>query len=203
MNTNDNLKKKESNEKKNNIEVKKNIQSNKNISLQDIKNELNKIILEKNELKKQLLEKEDEAEKNLELAKYLQAELSNIKKRHEIELINSHRYAITDFAKKILNILDSIEQGINYIKTNKNIKIDDVKAGLEMTNKMFINTLKDFKIELIQTNENNFDPEKHEAISIISNQNKTNNSIIDTVQKGYMINNRLLRYAKVVVCKNN
>ena len=193
MNKIDNSKTDKLNTTENNINITPNIQSDKDKNLID----------EKNELKKQLLEKEEEAEKNLELAKYLQAELSNIKKRHKDELIKNHKYAIKDFATKILNILDSIEQGINYIKTNDNIKIDDVKTGLDMTYKMFINTLNDFQIELIKTNETNFDPEKHEAISIISNKNKTNNSIIDTVQKGYMINNRLLRYAKVVVCKNN
>lgn len=153
--------------------------------------------------KKLLLEKEEESKKNLELAKYFQAELENIKKRHKKEVIDIHNYAIKNFSRKLLNILDSIEQGIDHINNNKNIKIKTLKEGLEMTYKMFIYILKDFKIELINTNGEKFDPEKHEAISIIKNSNKENNTIINTLQKGYTINKKILRSAKVVVYKNN
>ena len=154
------------------------------------------------ELKNLLLEKENDAKKNLELAKILQADLENLKKRHKKEISDVHNYSIKDFAKKLLNVIDSIEQGIQHIDNNQNIKIADIKKGLDLSHKIFIDALKDFKIKQIECKDKKFDPEKHEAISIIQNNNKENNIIIDTLQQGYLIGDRILRTSKVVVCKN-
>jgi molecular chaperone GrpE len=180
--------------------IKENAEKNKNKQTSMNYQQYEKNIIE---LKNLLLEKENDVKKNLELAKFLQADLENLKKRHAKEISNVHNYAIKDFAKKLLNVIDSIEQGITHINNNQNIKITDIKQGLDMSYKIFINTIKEFKIKQIECKDKKFDPEKHEAISIVKNNDKENNIIIDTLQKGYLIDNRILRTSKVIVCKNN
>ena len=154
-------------------------------------------------LRKLILEKEQEVKQNLELSKFLQAEIENLKKRHKKEIIENHNYAIKNFAKKLLNVADSIEDGIHHIKNNEKINIMDVKEGLDITNNMLISLLKDFNIHAINTENVMFNQEYHEAISIVKNEKKEDNIILKTIQKGYMINKMVLRTSKVVVCKNS
>ena len=168
-------------------------------SAKDKEKEIKKII----DLKESILNKEKDLEESIELSKLLKAELENVKKRHKKEIADAHNYAIKDFSKKLLSILDSIEDGISHIKKNNNMNINDIKDGLHMTHKMFVYLLKDFEISEIETENQTFNPEYHEAISIIKDKKAKDNTILSTIQKGYTINKRVLRTSKVVVCKNN
>lgn len=189
----------------NNIENNNTLKTDENINRNENNHEYKDIheksLKENTEIKKLLIEKEEQYKKTLEQTKFLQAELENLKRRNKKEVLDVHKYAIKNFAKKLLNIIDSIEQGIKHIEDNKEIKVKSVKEGLDMTYKMFLEILKEFNIEQINSYEIKFNPEKHEAISIINDKNKDNNIIINTLQKGYMLNTRVLRTSKVIVCK--
>lgn len=149
-----------------------------------------------------LIERKDEENKKyLEEIKYLQAEIENNKKRYKKEIESIKSYAITNFSKKILSIIDSIEQGINHSRNKPDIK--NIEEGLVMSHKIFLSVLKEFKILTIDSDNQIFNPEKHEAISIVNDKKEKNNLILQTLQKGYTIDERVLRTAKVVVCKNN
>jgi len=174
---------------------KKNEINNKdNITEASDKKEENNILLEK------INKYEQEIKDNKE--KYLieKAEVENLKKRMEKDLINIKKYALKDFAKDLLNILDSLEQGLNN-KININ---DNDNKGIKLIQKMFIDTLKKYGINKIVIKDNTqFDPLKHEVISIIKNDNKNNNTIINILQNGYTLNEHVLKYAKVIISKKH
>ena len=104
-------------------------------------------------------------------------------------------------AKDFLSVADNLERAIDSCPDDENSLT--IKEGLELTLKSLESSLKSSGIEPINTEEKNFDPDKHEAISILEDDKLEPNTIIDFVQKGYTIMDRTLRPAKVVVSKKS
>ena len=126
-----------------------------------------------------------------------QAEVQNVRRIAAQEVTKARLFGVESLAKEFLSVADNLERAI------KSCEDAEVKEGLELTLKSLENSLKTANIEPINSEDTIFDPEKHEAISVIEDESVEANTIIDFVQKGYTILDRTLRPAKVVVSKKS
>ena len=165
--------------KKLNINKKKNLKSN----LESLQNELKKA-------------KED----NL---RYL-AEIDNLTKRFDKEREDTFKYAVTEFANEIILVVDNfvrVIESMSLIKKNDNDNVKPLIEGIDLIFKDFLKTLEKFEIKQIDCLGKKFDPNFHQAVSEELNKDKETGEIIKVVQTGYLIQDRLLRPASVVVAK--
>jgi molecular chaperone GrpE len=172
-------------------ESKKNLNKKLNID----KKESSKISLKslQNELKKA---KED----NL---RYL-AEIDNLSKRFDREREDTFKYAVTEFANEIILVGDNfvrVIESISLIKKDDKDKVKPLIEGVDLIFKDFLKTLEKFEIKQIDCLGKKFDPNFHQAVSEEVNNDKEIGEIIKVVQTGYLIQDRLLRPASVVVAK--
>jgi molecular chaperone GrpE len=127
------------------------------------------------------------------------AEADNVRRRAERDVQNAHKYALEGFVESLLPVLDSLEQGLAQPATNDESKA--LKQGMELTLKMFIDVLAKKNVEQIDPVGQAFNPELHEAMSMQENPEFEPNSVIAVFQKGYLLNGRVVRPARVVVNK--
>ena len=127
------------------------------------------------------------------------AEVQNVRRIAAQEVTKARLFGIESFAREVISVSDNLERALESSKTEENNQV--IEEGLELTLKSLQTALKSSGIEPIDTNEKEFDPEKHEAISLLEDDSLNPNTIIDVVQKGYVIMDRTLRPAKVVVSK--
>jgi len=148
-------------------------------------------------LEQKLTAAKEEAAKNYDLAVRAQAEMENLRRRTLKDVENAHKYALENFAKELLNVADSIDLGLNAAEDNASV--ESLKEGMQLSRKQFYSVLEKFNIEAVDAEGAKFDPELHEAITMLPNPETEPNTVLEVVQKGYTLNNRLLRAAKVVV----
>ncbi|MGD8324545.1 MAG: nucleotide exchange factor GrpE [Gammaproteobacteria bacterium] len=125
----------------------------------------------------------------------LAAELDNVRKRSEREIENAHRYGIERFAQALLPVLDSFEAALNA----ENLELDTLLEGQRATLRLLEQAFRDAGIAPIDPTGEPFDPQLHEAMSMLVSPTAEPNSVVDVVQKGYALHTRLLRPARVVV----
>lgn len=130
----------------------------------------------------------------------LQAEIDNLHKRAKRDLENAHKYALEKFAGELLPVRDSLEMGI--VAAQGEI-IDPVKLieGSELTLKMLTSTLEKYGVTEVNPQGARFDPQFHEAMSLQPRADVEPNTVVTVVQKGYLLNDRLIRPAMVIVSK--
>jgi len=124
------------------------------------------------------------------------AELENVRKRSARDVENAHRFALERFSRELLAVKDSLEMGLAAAET---ASIESLLQGSEATLKIFASTMQQFGIEVVDPSGEPFDPEFHEAISMMPSDNVEPGSVVTVVQKGYSLNGRLLRPAMVIV----
>ncbi|NVJ65762.1 MAG: nucleotide exchange factor GrpE [Gammaproteobacteria bacterium] len=151
------------------------------------------------ELEKALEEAEAKAAENMDLALRTKAEAENIRRRSENEVTNARKYAIEKFANEMLAVVDSLEQGL--AQKAEHEESIAMKEGMELTLKMTLSTLEKFGIEQLNPIEEVFDPQLHEAMTMVPSPAHESNTVIDVFQKGYSLNGRLIRPARVVVAQ--
>lgn len=152
-----------------------------------------------NELEKALEEAEAKVAENMDLALRTKAEAENIRRRSENEVSNARKFAIEKFANEMLAVVDSLEQGL--AQKAEHEESIAMKEGMELTLKMTLSTLEKFGIEQLNPLEEIFDPQLHEAMTMVPSPDHDSNTVIDVFQKGYSLNGRLIRPARVVVAK--
>ena len=128
------------------------------------------------------------------------AEVQNVRRIAAQEVTKARLFGIESLAKEFLSVADNLERSIDICSEEENLVI---KEGLELTLKNLESALKSSSIEPIDLTTKDFDPEKHEAISLLEDNTLEPNTIIDVVQKGYTILDRTLRPAKVVVSRKS
>ncbi len=133
------------------------------------------------------------------------AETENLRKRYEREKEDLSNYVISNFAKETLSILDNLQRALNSIKNDK-LKDDDENIskfveGIELTEKQIITIFEKFKIQKIESLDANFDPNMHQAMFEVESEDKEPGTVVEVVQEGYKIGERLLRPALVGVSK--
>ncbi len=143
---------------------------------------------------------EDEKRKSaeyLDLARRVQADFENYRKRVEKQIKDIKKYAIGDFALKILEISDNFERALNV--DFKDSSIDEIRKGIELIYKQLQDTLSKEGIVAYGKEGDMFDPELHHAISVVEDEEKEDGIIISVYQRGYKYHDRILRPALVQV----
>ena len=128
-----------------------------------------------------------------------QAETQNVRRRAETDVEKAHKFSTEKFARELLNVVDNLERAMAMSPEDEVVK--PFLEGIEMTQKSFIDTLAKFKVEQIDPEGHPFDPELHQAISMVEAPDAEPNTVLNVVQKGYTNHGRLLRPAMVVVSK--
>ena len=130
----------------------------------------------------------------------LRAEIENNRKRAERDIENAHKYAIKQLVENLLPIIDSMEMGLAAAAA-ENATLESIREGSALTMNMFIQVLERSGLEQIDPVGEKFDPEKHQAMSMLEQEGAESNTVIEVMQKGFMLNDRLVRPAMVVVAK--
>lgn len=130
----------------------------------------------------------------------LRAEMENHRKRAERDVQNAHKYALKNFTEALLPVLDSLEMGMSAAEA-ENASLDSIREGSELTMSMFMQTLEKQGLTEVNPVGEKFNPEQHQAISMVEDENAESNTVISVMQKGFMLNDRLVRPAMVVVVK--
>ena len=138
------------------------------------------------------------ADENWEKVLRLQAELENLRKRTLKDVENASKGSIERVFQEILPIMDSFELGVK-VDTSTKEGIETFIEGQTATFKLFQSVLDKFLIETINPENMKYDPELHEVISMQDSDDTESGYIIEVIQKGYRLKNRLLRPARVIV----
>ena len=147
----------------------------------------------------QLVRSKEEASKNWDKVLRLQAEIENLRKRTFRDIENASRGSIERVIMEILPILDSFELGLN-LKTETIEEYKTFKEGQEASMMLMKSLFTKLSIETIDPSEMRYDPELHEVISTQEDDSVEPGYIIKVIQKGYRLQERLLRPARVIVC---
>ena len=148
------------------------------------------------ELESQLAET---AKKEQDLLLRTRAEIDNIRRRTEQDVEKAHKFALEKFAKDILNTIDNLERAL---ATPANTEDETVKAlfdGVELTLKELLATVARFGVEPVGVVGEVFNPDLHQAISMQPMEGFETNQITTVLQKGYLLNGRVIRPAMVMV----
>jgi len=130
----------------------------------------------------------------------LRAEIENNLKRAERDIENAHKYALKSFVENLLPVIDSMEMG-QVAAGADNATLESIREGSSLTMSMFVQVLEKNGLEQIDPLGEKFDPERHQAISMTAVENAESNTVIEVMQKGFLLNDRLVRPAMVVVAK--
>ncbi len=151
-------------------------------------------------LKKQLEEARRTAEDHWEAVLRGRAELENLRKRSERELENAHKFGLERIINELLPVKDSLELGLAAGDPD-DAKVAKLRQGMELTLKMLGAALEKFGVTEINPEGKEFNPEYHQAMTVQDADGQASNSVISVIQKGYSLNDRLIRPALVIVAK--
>jgi len=154
----------------------------------------------KEDLAALLEETRHEADKNKDLALRTLADMENLRRRTRIDVESAHKYALDKFVNALIPAMDSMEMGID-ATTKEAVTIQSIREGMEMTLKQMLDVLGEFNVERVNPLNEKFNPELHEALTMIPSPEHETNTVVDVIQKGYTLNGRLVRAARVIVAQ--
>jgi molecular chaperone GrpE len=152
------------------------------------------------QLQAKLAEAEQKAQENWDKAVRTVAEMENLRKRTQRDLESAHKFALENFAKALLPVLDSLVLGLQ-AATGDSPEVQKFREGSELTLKQFEAVFDKFNIETIDPLGQPFNADQHQAMMMQEIEGAAPNTVVNVFQKGYMLNGRLLRPAMVVVAK--
>ena len=126
------------------------------------------------------------------------AEVENIRRRAERDVANAHRYSLEKFVNSLLPVSDSLEQAIALAEKQGDMPLHE---GLLLTMKLFLEALEKADVKQIDPTGAPFDPQQHEAMSIQPSTDVQPNTVLTVFQKGYLLSDRVIRPARVIVSK--
>lgn len=131
------------------------------------------------------------------------AETENMRRRSQKEKEDAHNFAISKFARDILNVSDNLRRAIDAVSAEdkENDVVKNILTGVEMTESELLSTLGKHKVEMVEAEGQKFDPNFHQAMFEIENPDVEPGTILQVMQPGYIIAGRLLRPALVGVAK--
>ncbi len=124
------------------------------------------------------------------------AEADNVRKRAQADIAAAHKYAIENFSTSLLGVKDSLEAAL----AANNPTLGSLKSGVELTLKQLNSVFEKFNLGEINPAGQKFDPHRHQAISTIESDAEPN-TVVQVFQKGYLLNDRVIRPAMVAVAK--
>lgn len=151
------------------------------------------------ELQVLLEDARDKADSHWDQCLRLQADIENLRKRNERDLAKAHKFALERFAVDLLPVKDSLEMGL--AAAGENADVAKLKEGGELTLKMLTSAMDKYNINEVNPLNELFNPEYHEAMSMQERADVAPNTVVTVVQKGYLLNGRLIRPAMVIVSR--
>lgn len=124
------------------------------------------------------------------------AETENIRKRAQSDVTNAHKYAIENFSAELLTVMDSLDAALAI----ENASVESYKNGMELTLKQLTNVFDKFSIKAIDPKGEKFDPHQHQAMCTVDSE-LAPNTVVQVMQKGYKLHERIIRPALVSVSK--
>ena len=128
------------------------------------------------------------------------ADLQNVRRRADQDVEKAHKFAVEKFAGDLLPVIDSLELALAHSNADDE-HVKQIREGVELTLKMFQDTLKRHHLEAVDPHGQPFNAEHHQAMAMQESADVEPNSVLKVFQKGYQLNGRLLRPAMVVVSK--
>jgi molecular chaperone GrpE len=127
------------------------------------------------------------------------AEMENLRKRAEREVQNAHKFALERFFNELLPTRDSLELGLAAASTA--VDVAQLREGVELTLKQLAAAMEKFGVRELNPLGAKFNPHEHEAMAMLPTDQAEPNTVVQVLQKGYLLNDRLLRPAKVLVAQ--
>ncbi len=152
------------------------------------------------EASESLEEAQARADENWDKVLRISAELENTRRRATRDVQNARKFALEKFAAELINVRDSLELGVAAAHAD-DADLAGLQQGSEMTLRLLTSTLEKFGIKEVDPEGEPFDPEYHEAMSMQESAEAAPDSVLKVVQKGYTLNDRLLRPARVIVAR--
>jgi len=150
------------------------------------------------ELESELEKARQQAAAYLDRAARIQAEFDNYRKRAAREQQDFREYALADALKTLLPVLDSLDRAL---KTSA-ASLEEYRSGIELIDKQFHDALAKLGVEPVPAQGESFDPNLHQAVQMVETDEAEDNHVIDELQRGYKLKDRLLRPAMVRVARN-
>jgi molecular chaperone GrpE len=152
------------------------------------------------ELQQKLTEAEEKVAEHWDRILRMQAESNNMHERMKRDVENAHKFGLKKFALELLPVVDNLERAIDSHLADPSGE-GSLLAGVELTLKMFYSALSKCGIEVVDPKDKAFNPEFHEAVSTVEDSGAKPGTVMTVLQKGYILNERLIRPALVVVAK--
>lgn len=127
------------------------------------------------------------------------AEMENLRKRTERDVQNAHKFALERFFNELLPVRDSLEMGL--AAASDAVDVTKLREGVDLTLKQLAAAMDKFGAHEINPVDARFDPHQHEAMAMVPTDQTEPNTVMQVVQKGYVLNERLIRPAKVIVAQ--
>ena len=143
------------------------------------------------QLESKLMQAEQKSQENWDGWLRTKAELENLQRRSEREIANAHKYGLEKFAKEILITVDNLE---------RSVAAKSIDNGIELTLKVFLDTLQKFDITAINPINEAFNPDQHMAVMTKEEPHAESNTVLEVVQKGYWLKLQLVREEVFVSC---
>ncbi len=128
------------------------------------------------------------------------ADMQNLRRRVERDVENAHKYALEKMVGELVSVVDNLERATAAIDRG-NEQLTPVGEGVELTLKGLLDVLRKFNVEQVDPVGQPFDPDKHQAMTMVPNPELAPNTVMEVFQKGYLLNGRLVRPAMVVVSR--
>ncbi len=149
-------------------------------------------------LEQQLEQALAKAEESYDLALRTKAESENLLRRSERDIANARKYAIEGFVNDLIPVLDSLEQGMSIEQQSAS---SSMREGMELTFKLMVDVLDKHGVERLDPEGHPFNPEHHEAMTTVESEEVNPDHVMQVFQKGYLLNGRVVRPARVVVAR--
>lgn len=149
------------------------------------------------ELETKLTDTEQKMHQYWDQATRAMAEVENVRRRAERDVAQAHKYSLEKFVDGLLPVMDSLEQALQLVDEHAD---QSMHEGLTLTMKLFLSVLEKAQVEQLDPIGVMFNPQEHEAMSMVE-ADAPSSSIITVFQKGYKLNDRVIRPARVIVAK--
>lgn len=161
--------------------------------------------MSKAELFKDAENAREEAAKFRDAALRAEAEMQNVRRRASKDVEHAHKFGAEKLIQNLLPVVDSLEKALESSELVKDLDQDHsakaVLDGVGLCHKMFLDTLSKENVAVVDPHGEPFDPNLHQAMSMVENPDMEPNSVVAVIQKGYQLNGRLVRPAMVMVSK--
>ena len=147
-------------------------------------------------MEEMLKQSELKAQEHYDAWMYAKAEGENIRRRGQEDVSKAQKFAVERFSNEMLAVMDSLQAGLSV----QNTTVENFKSGMELTLKQLSSVFEKFNIAEINPVGEKFDAHKHQAIGMLDSEQEAN-TVVSVMQKGYSLNERVLRPAMVMVAK--